>query len=925
MSDNSDDLILSESSTSRRDPEASKVPMDQSTKFLIEITEAPNPNLYEEPARADEEIGSVSGISIIDMVRGAKKGNSYKSSQLSKAGSFNAKQSLNHEGVSNEGSNEGSRHSYSSGSNDFSEDSSEVSDSSSELSESRVHETDHDFEILVHRRQSKKDNSIKAARANRLREETLGLSTSPHEVNYVHMKMLIKNHKDLTVRILKRYREIDNKEYKLFIRRQVYDEEVQRVFNQFYLLNHKYAECALVFFINSYEETGIVRLFESFFLEFDMNGDTKLQIRELEKCMEYLSKEDFVGRDKMIVSLKELEVYSENSLNYFQEGDESKKVLNSETMNRLFEKFKYKDYRKKLHKSMEHVDFHKLAPVFSIFFFEYIIKLFLLKRDSYQFHLGFPYKSNKKGKFCYDSSQEPTGLFRVFVSLLKGEKDIKKPVVSFAHVSSALIKYRASGFSEALPTDSIERIVKEAKEFMGVDLISQKERRLYSMKEILPFLAAKVATEISWNTHKVRKSIENYDSMVYWLGGALCNNLKKKKLDKMLKEAFCYLQTPTFDQFVKGLDYILHRVVPTIVSPAAIYIAKSLMKTPDAVILTEDITGKTIIKFNIDYIIKEDNLFERLYYFSMRFQVKLIYVRLLYKHHYSTYRRETEINRTIHEYNDIIQNPMLFEDIIPGNFGNFTDSSLSLIKTDDPEDLEKEELTRREMKIRNFFEKLAHKEVISKHRKSNKRFGSTIPILKHLNTIDKRKKKAFKLSQIKKLQAEANVIDGKVNLKELEKMKVVKKTKESSAFPNTPDVTPDILMNFIKNANSKSNTVKKLERFIYRGKEKINFQDIHKFLVSEELLRINKTTSKEMEKSKTLYAVKNIQEEIDEDLKDMEKKNAMNYIDDGPQESFEDIYFKEVSRRRSAYMKISSTENANGAPNRLRGCCCTIS
>jgi hypothetical protein len=266
---------------------------------------------------------------------------------------------------------------------------------------------------------------------------------------------------------------------------------------------------------------------------------------------------------------------------------------------------------------------------------------------------------------------------------------------------------------------------------------------------------------------------------------------------------------------------------------------------------------------------------------------------------------------------------MLFEDLVPGHFGTFCDSSLTVIRTDDPEELAKEELTRKEMKIRNFFEKLAHKEVISKQRKTNKRFGSAIPILKHLNTLDKRKKKAQKISQIKRLQAEANVIDGKVNLKELEKLKVLRKMKESSAFPNTEDITPEILMNFIKNANTKSTTVKKLERFIYRGNERINFQDIHKFLVSEELYKINKIASKEMEQSKTVYALKTVQDEIDEDVRENLRRQSTSYIDDGPKETFEDVYFKEVSRRRSAIMK----NNANDPPapaSRFRGCCCII-
>lgn len=804
-----------------------------------------------------------------------------------------------------ENSNDSDQHS---GSEDDYFTSSDESESGKQIEETEP-------EIFNQRRYSKKDLSVKPARANRLKELTLGLSTSPYDINYPHMKLLIKNHKDLTIRVLGRFREIDNKEYRLFIQRQVYDEKVKRTFNRFYLLNHKFAESALVFLLNSYEEIGICRLFQSFYLEFDSNNDNRMQANELERCIEYLAKDQYIGREKMIETLKEIGVYCNDNLSFFQEKDENEKVLNSETVAKMFQKFKAFDLRKKINKRREYVDFHKLAPIISIFFFEYIIKIFLNKRDAYQFHLGIPYKSNKKGKHVYDSSQEPTGIFRTFVKELNGERDIKKPVVTFKVVVKSLISYRSSGYSEIIPIEGVERIIKDIKELMGVNNLSQIEKRKYTMKEILPLIAAKICSEISWNTSQDSKSLENYDQMVYWLGGALCTNLKKKKLDKMLKEAFCYLPNPTFDQFVKGLDYILHRVIPTIVSPAAIYIAYSLMKTPEAVTISEDLLGNTTTRFDINYIIDHDNLFQRLYYYSIRHQVKLIYVRLLYKHHYSTYRREIEINRTVHKYNEIIQNPSLFGDIEPGNFGNFTDATLTLIKIKDG-DLSEDEETRKEMKIRRFFETLAHKELISKQRRTNKRFGPTAPILKQLNHYEKLKKKANKISRIKQLQAEANLIDCKINDKESEKKKILSKIKESSAFPNTPDITPDILMNFLKSANSSSPIVKKLERFIYRENEKINFQDIHKFLVSEELKRIDKEASGDLLKSKTKYMIKNLEDDI---------KNKEFCEEDLRVEDFEEKYFKEVARRRSAILKINEmNEVPPRIQTRIRGCCCIV-
>ena len=121
---------------------------------------------------------------------------------------------------------------------------------------------------------------------------------------------------------------VDIKEYNNFINRKVEIEKVKRIFNEFYLLSNNFAECALIYLFNSYDETGMSRLFQAFYLEFDANGDMKMQIEEMEQCIEYLGRDEFIGKEKMIDILKELEIDCKNSLSFFQEGGAAKKILN---------------------------------------------------------------------------------------------------------------------------------------------------------------------------------------------------------------------------------------------------------------------------------------------------------------------------------------------------------------------------------------------------------------------------------------------------------------------------------------------------------------------------------------------------------------------------------------------------------------------
>lgn len=719
--------------------------------------------------------------------------------------------------------------------------------------------------ILQKRARSKEPSNLLAHRAEFIKARTLGMSLSPVSFNTVDLRKRVKSMTDFTMRILEKYREIDKIEYSKFLKSKVKDKKVDRVKHNFYLLSKNFAQKSMVFMLNSYDETGICRLFQEFYLEFDQNKDRKMQIDELEKCIELLSKDNYMGKEKMIQTLMELGIDCTSSFSLFQEGN-ANKILNDETLNKLYKKFQVTQNTRKIDLNLDHVDFNKFAPIISIFFFEYISILFLQKRENFTLYLGFPHTITITGKAQFDLSKDPEGIYRVFIAQLRGSNSITKPLITYKDVTQSLITFRSIGYSDSLSMEALERIMKEIKEFMGVDPISGQEERKFSMKELLPTLVCMIEREIRWKREEYRKSIEKYDQKVKCYGCGLAVKLNRKNLAKLLVDAFCNLPFPNYEQFIKGLDFILKKMIPTLVSPAAIYIANKLMRTPDTIVTEQGFNGEVKVRFNIKYIATYDDLFERLYYFTMKFQVKLMYVRLLFKGSYSTYKTTKRINQTILKYNMIMKSNDLFEAGNPGKFGNFEDAALKLLKNEDPEELLKVENERKELKKKRFLENLMNfeKKTEDKQKKKNSEVVRH-SIIKLAQSEDK-SKKVEPVNDLKMtldiLQAEANKIDTNINRKEIEKLKELSKVRISSAFPNTEDVTPEIVMNLIKNSKNQSKEVKRLKEFIYHQSEAINFQDIQKFLVAEHLKKKNREEeANTIMNSQTRYKIKDLFEE----------------------------------------------------------------
>jgi hypothetical protein len=733
---------------------------------------------------------------------------------------------------------------------------------------SKIEKNNNDSEIISKINLEDEPNEVVTLKSLRVnsRNKTMGLSTSPKDISYDKMKARTRERQIKIAKILKIYRDIDNKEYNTFIKLKVFSKDVKKIFHEYYLLSQGFAECSLIYILNSYTETGIVRLFQSFYLEFDSNNDFKMQKEELENCIEFLAKEEFIGKNKMMESLNFVGVDCKNTLSFFQEGAAVKKILNKESLNQLFKIFKMKNMSDSQIQDSEaqYINFYKFSPLVIVFFLEYLIKIFLKKKIIYQFHLGFPYEIEKDGSQKFNINGEPSGLFRSFVIQLKGEKDIKKPMLTYRIVSRALLDYRSSGLSDIITMESVERIMKKVRGLMRVDPVSGIEDRHYTMSEILPELAARICTETTWTAAEFRKSIEKYDHFVNWYGGAHCMKLEKNKLNEEVKKAFSYCPNPTFEQFVKGFNFILKKSVQTLDSAAAYFVAKKLLKTPDTCFNAHSETNHTnSVHFDLRFILEEDNLHQRLYNYSMKSQFKLILVRLLHSNHFNDYKKQKKIHKKLEKYNQIISDNNLFVNV-PGEFGKFEDVTIKLVKIDHDTEALKEDEIRKELKKKKFLETILERDssrpkIDNKVQNAKRNSVVKLKTMRSMTNVSEKRKEKIKIME---LRANANDIDRVISQKDQEKEKIIRMTRESNAFPNSSDITPEMIFHLLEYSNCNQKELKDLKDYIYSNKDKITYQDTFKFLTEKTIS--SKKKDEKIIKAETKYTLRNNEYEVGE-------------------------------------------------------------
>lgn len=337
-------------------------------------------------------------------------------------------------------------------------------------------------------------------------------------------------------------------------------------FHELYLVVNGINEKNFIYVTNSYDLNNLRRRLLSFYFEFDQSEDKRLQKKELDMCLDYLAKEEYIGKEKMLKALELIGIRIDTKLSFLKEGEAAQKLLTQDKLNEVWMKIKSSETTGESTGITDYIDLKKFAPYLCAFFMEYQTKILFHRRKIYKSHLGIPFIIDPNtGKEIENPDGSSYGLYRTFLTVLKERKSLDD-TVSYRDVVKAVNEYRSNGYTESLTLESLERIFLHARVAMKVDLTKGFGGIKMKLRDILPLIATDICTECTWNTAKIEQEAEKYDLKVHWEAAAFAEKLSKENIHEALARHCNLAVNPilTKKQLIQGFHEVLTSFIPTI-------------------------------------------------------------------------------------------------------------------------------------------------------------------------------------------------------------------------------------------------------------------------------------------------------------------------------------------------------------------------
>jgi hypothetical protein len=337
-------------------------------------------------------------------------------------------------------------------------------------------------------------------------------------------------------------------------------------FNELYLVVNGISAKNFIYVTNSYDLNNLRRRLLSFYFEFDQSEDKRLQKKELDMCLDFLSKEEYIGKEKMLKALELIGISIDTKLSFLKEGEAAQKLLTQDKLNEVWMKIKSVETTGESSVSLDYLDLKKFAPYLCAFFMEYQTKVLFRRRKIYKSHLGIPFIIDPHtGHETEDPNGNSYGLYRTFLTVLKERKTLDD-TVTYRDVVKAVNEYRSNGYTESLTLESLERIFLHARIAMKVELSKGFGGIKMKLRDILPLIATDICTECTWNTAKIDQEVEKYDLKVHWESAAYAEKLTKENIHEALSRHLNLALNPilTKKQLIQGFHEVLTSFIPTI-------------------------------------------------------------------------------------------------------------------------------------------------------------------------------------------------------------------------------------------------------------------------------------------------------------------------------------------------------------------------
>jgi hypothetical protein len=620
-------------------------------------------------------------------------------------------------------------------------------------------------------------------------------------------------------KIFNAFREVELKKYEEILETKT-GKRLKENLRDLYLGVSGIAKANMILLLNSYDLKNLKRRILAFYLEFDKSDDREMEKDELKDCIDYLARDQYIGKDKIIQGLRAFGVNIDTALTFLKEGSAANEILNYESLNQLWTKLK----KRGREDSNEIVDFVKLAPLFLAFFLEYETQQLVNRRKLFRIHVGIGYNIDPKTGQEIETDENPTGLYRVFRSILKERRSLDY-CVSYRDVVKALIEYRSRGNSESLTSDSLERILAKVRDIMKVDLDKRTSGIKVPLRTIIPAIAVEVCIESSWNNTQTIHDIEKYDIKIAWQAVANAEKLSKEAIHNELRSKLDLKASPnmTKKQFASILHEVLRNFIPSIhrhvISIQVAYNIARKYKESSFIISTKPTV------YDISAILDESDIYEGLFNISLNRVQEFLY---------GVFDPEAlKIRLKGKDFKYVAQSNVIKNLTKQLYLSRFIDLEAAT-ELKDTEELER--LIRR-IKVNRILEPLMSEldESPTSYRldDSFRRYDLLSTIETEYKSIKPELCDSYdESSKLIRLQAEANLIDRIVEERKKSTKKLRVRKHDSIAFPNNQDIDPILLLPILEQSGMSQQEINQLKSDIQSSGKISTYQELYKYALS---------------------------------------------------------------------------------------------
>lgn len=223
---------------------------------------------------------------------------------------------------------------------------------------------------------------------------------------------------------------------------------LKEIFTEYRCRNEKIAETQLIVYLNCFSMRQIREEFGRFLWEFDENYDGRLQQNEFEHCLEIMARPDHIGKTKVRIGLKAMDVQVDEGINFLKEGPNKDRVVDKQISGQLRELFtaRMQSTEKKGRKrqKLNYMEVGVLLPFLFSYWLENELKVILKCRINFERVMGVPIILKPDGSYDIDPLGVPTNLYLSMCRVMQQRVPLDEACITYRIVVKALLNFQGA-------------------------------------------------------------------------------------------------------------------------------------------------------------------------------------------------------------------------------------------------------------------------------------------------------------------------------------------------------------------------------------------------------------------------------------------------------------------------------------------------